>query len=331
MFANIINKIKSNISVSWTVYLFLGVLAFNFANNIIVFALLAIISKVLMFIFSKRKINTELLLGLVLCIIPLLSLCLFSIVSKFNLDENADYSVTRYIFLILSFISIPLLGFQSRTTSKFDIKKGLKTIYLMIALWMVINLFITLIQFGPFYTFIYRNRFFFDYGHIGSAPINQMAYMLLGFKVERVSIELFALIASVLSSALLGVIFTSSKEDKSSFIIYLVTGLIGVLCLLLTLDKSLLIGYAALIVSFALIILFAKKIIPFNKVTKIVIISIISLIGIYFVLVMLSGFNVLNLEENAFFVNKLTRKYHNFIRTMVEHKVYNGFTPYLIG
>ncbi len=280
---------------------------------------------------NKHKLNKEFLLTLLVSVIPLLSLCLFSMVSKFNLDENANYSVTRYIFLILSFISIPLLGFQSRTTTKFDIKKALKTIYVMIALWMVINLFITLIQFGPFYTFIYKDRFFFDYGHIGSTPINQMAYMLLGFKVERVSVELFALIASVLSSAILGIFFVALKEDKSSFITYLATGSIGLLCLLLTINKSLLIGYVTLIVGFALIILFAKKIIPFNKITKIVIISIVSLIGIYFLLVMLSGFNILNLEENAFFVNKLTRKYHNFIRTMVEHNVYNGFTPYLIG
>ena len=34
MFANIIDKIKSNFSISWVVYFFLGIVAFNFADNI---------------------------------------------------------------------------------------------------------------------------------------------------------------------------------------------------------------------------------------------------------------------------------------------------------
>ena len=57
--------------------------------------------------------------------------------------------------------------------------------------------------------FIYKDRYFFDYGHIASLPVNKIAYMLLGFKVTRVSVELFTLVASVLSSAILGLFFVS--------------------------------------------------------------------------------------------------------------------------
>ena len=46
---------------------------------------------------------------------------------------------------------------------------------------------------------------------------------------------------------------------------------------------------------------------------------------------MLNAFKVLNFDDSAFFVNKLTRRYHNFIRTMVEHQAFKGFTGYLLG
>lgn len=331
MFANIINKIKSNFSISWVVYLFLGIVAFNFANNIIVFGYIALVANALLLIFSKRKFNSEFLLTLLLCVIPLLSLGLFTLTSAYNQDPNVNIGTIRYVFLLISFASVPFLGFQSRVDKKFDIKKAIKTIFIMLSLWMLINFFITLIQFGPFYTFIYKDRYFFDYGHIASLPVDKIAYMLLGFKVTRVSVEIFTLVASVLSSAILGLFFVSYKQDKVSFFIYLITGSIGIFCLLLTLNKMFIIGYFALVVAYTLIVLFGKKIIPFNKVSKIVIFSIVGLIGLYFILVVLSGFKVFQFDENAFFVNKLTRRYHNFIRTMVEHQAFKGFTGYLLG
>ena len=331
MFANIINKIKSNFRISWVIYIFLGVVAFNFANNIIVFASVSILANALFLIFSKRKINSEFLLTLFLCVIPLISLGLFSVISKFNLDGDSNYSTVKYVFLILSFCSVPFLGFQSRGYEKFNIKIAIKVIYILLAFWMLINFLITIIQFGPFYTFIYYDKYFFDYGYFGRLPISKIAYMLLGFKVERITIELFTVVAGVLSSALLGLFFVSYKEDKNSFLTYLVTGSIGLLSLLLTLNKSSVICYVTLIIAFTLIVLFAKKIIPFNKITKITILSIASLIIIYFLLVMFGAFKIFNIEENTFFVNKLTRKYYLFVRTMSEYRTYNGFNGFLIG
>ena len=329
MFANIIDKIKSNFSISWVVYFFLGIVAFNFADNIIVFGCISLVANVLMLIFSKRKFNGEFLLTLLLCVIPLVSLALFTMTSQFNYDVDVNISTVRYVFLIISFVSIPFLGFQSRVDKKFDIKKAIKTIYIMLALWMLINFFITLIQFGPFYTFIYKERYFFDYGHIARLPINMTAYMLLGFKVTSVSTELFTLVACVLASALLGLFFTSFKENKTSFIIYLVTGVIGALCVILAFNTKFIIGYFAFAVGFTLVVLFGKKIIPYNKASKIVIFSIIGLASLYFVLVILNAW--FGWSQGSFFVNKLTRKYHAFVDTLVTAKSFKGFTGYTIG
>ena len=329
MFANIIDKIKSNFSISWVVYFFLGIVAFNFADNVIVFGCISLVANALMLIFSKRKFNGEFLLTLLLCVIPLVSLALFTMTSQFNYDPDVNISVVRYVFLIISFVSIPFLGFQSRVDEKFDVKKAIKTIYIMLALWMLINFFITLIQFGPFYTFIYKERYFFDYGHIARLPVNMTAYMLLGFKVTRVSAELFTLVACVLASALLGLFFTSFKENKTSFIIYLVTGVIGALCVILTFNTKFIIGYFALAVGFTSVVLFGKKIIPYNKISKIVIFSIIGLAGLYFLLAVLNG--VFKFTEGGFLVNKLTRKYYNFVDTVITTKAYKGFTGYTIG
>ena len=329
MFANIINKIKSNFSISWIIYFFLGIVAFNFANNIIVFGSISLVANILLLIFSKRKYNGEFFLTLLLCILPLVSLGLFTMTSHYNYDPDVNISKARYVFLIISFISIPFLGFQSRVDKKFDVKKAIKTIYIMLALWMLINFFITLIQFGPFYTFIYKDRYFFDYGHIARLAVGKTAYMLLGFEVTRVSIELFTLVACVLTTALLGLFFTSFKEDKSTFIIYLVAGVIGALSVLLTLNKQFIIGYFTFAVMATLIVLFGKKIIPYNKTSKIVIFSIIGLASLYFLLVVLNAW--FDWSKGSFFVNKLTRRYHTFISTLVTTKAYKGFTGYTIG
>ena len=164
--------------------------------------------------------------------------------------------------------------------------------------------------------------------------------MLLGFKATAVSIEYFTIFASLLSSAILGVFFVSYKEDKGSFLVYLVCGCMGLLCILLTLNKGLLVSYAALFVGFALIVLFAKKIIPYNKTTKIVIFSIVGLAALVFVIFMLSALNIKPfstfIEENVFLnklfnTNRIIRKYHNIVRAMVDYDAYRGFTGYLAG
>ncbi len=164
--------------------------------------------------------------------------------------------------------------------------------------------------------------------------------MLLGFNVTVVTVEFFTIFASILSSAILGLFFTSFKEDKRSFLTYLVCGCIGLLCIFFTLNKSLIIAYLALIVGMILTVLFGKKIIPFNKNTKITIFCIAGLVSLIFIIFVLNALNVQPLanviEGNAFLnklfnTNKVIRKYHDLIRTMVDCKGYRGFTGYLAG
>lgn len=340
MLSKFFNSLKNDFSISWIVYIFLGIVAFNFADSFITLVILSIVANIILLIFIRKRLDIEFLLTLILSVIPLFSVAIFAMTSKFNLDPNANYSTSKYIFLILSTFSVPFLGFQSRACGKFEIKKALKVIYVMLAIWMLINFFITIIQFGPFYTFIYKDRYFFDYGHIASMPINNIAYMLLGFKVERVSTELFCLVAGVLSSAILGVFFTSRKDDKRSFFVYLICGSIGLLCIILTLSTSLILGYIALLVSFTLIVLFGKKILTFNKPVKIVTFSLCGIAGLLYIVFMLSALNVQplagsiegNFALNKFFnANRVIGKFHKITRAMVDSKCINGFTPMLIG
>ena len=340
MFENVLTKIKNNFSFRWIAYFFCAFLAFNFSNNIIVFTCLSLLGNVIFLIFGNRKHKDVNLLTLCCCVIPLTGFCVFCLKSGFNLDPNSNHNLTNYIFLIIASISIPFLGFQARAEKKFEIKTAIKIIYCALAFYMLINLLLTLINYGPLYTFIYSDRFFFDYGHIGRLPVGKTAYMLLGFKTDVVTIELFTMFASLLFSAILGVFFVSYNEDKRSFLIYLICGCIGLLCILLTLNKGLIISYLALVVGFSLIILFAKKIIPFNKTTRIVTYSIAGIVFIIFVVFMLSALNVQPIanaiECSPFFnrlfnANRVIGKYHNLIREMSNSKAFSGFTGYLVG
>lgn len=332
--------IKENISIAWIVYFFLGIVALNFANSFIALIVISILANAAFLILNNKKLNTEFLLTMLLSVIPLVGIVLFSMISKFNLDPDSNYSTAKYIFLALGAFSVPFLGFQSRTTAKFDIKKAIKVIYIGLAIWMLINFIITLFKFGPFYTFIYKDRYFFDYGHIARLPVDRIACMLLGFKVEYVTAELFCLVSSVLSSAVLGVFFVSFKDDKRTFFEYLICGCIGLLCIILTLNKKLMLAYIVLVLGFTLIVLFAKKIIKWNKITKIITFSLCGLAGVIYVIFMLKALNVQPLANaiadneflNRFFVtNRVINKHFGIVRSMADNNCLNGFTPYLVG
>lgn len=333
------DTIKNNFKVEWIIYFFLAFVAFNFANSLIAFVCISLLGNIILLV-KKKKYSDVGLLTLAMSVFPLLAFLVFLVTSNFNLDPSSNLGIANLVFLFIGCISIPFLGYQVRISDKINIKNIIKTIYIALAVYMLINLLITLINYGPFYTFIYKDRFFFDYGHLSRLSIDKSAYMLLGFKVTITTIEFFSIFASILSSAILGLFFVSYKEDKRSFLVYLICGCIGLLCILATLNKGLLISYAALVVGFAITVLFAKKIIPFNKTTKIIIYSLLGLAGFIYIIFMLCALNVQPIanciENNAFlnrlFINnKILRKYHNFIRAMSDCNGYRGFTGYLIG
>ena len=307
MLKKTLDTFKNNFKVEWIAYFFLALLAFNFSNSLIAFVCISLVANVILFI-KKKKYNDTNLLTLALCTFPLLGFLVFLVSSNFYLDPSSNFDIANFVFIFIGCLSIPLLGFQVRISEKVNIKNIIKIVYIALAVYMVINFLITIINYGPFYTFIYKDRYFFDYGHLSRLSIDKTAYMLLGFKVSIVTVEFFSLFASVLSSAILGLFFVSYKEDKRSFLVYLVCGCIGLLCMLLVFNKTLVISYAALLVGFVLTVLFAKKIIPFNKTTKIIIYSLLGLVAIVFIIFMLCALNVQPIAsaiENNAFLNKL--------------------------
>lgn len=340
MLKNMLTRIKNNFSVEWLIYFFLVFAALNFGNNIYVLVSLSVVANIFMLIFGKRKINQVNLLTLLLCIIPIFGCIIFCCMSSFNLDPNSNFKVVDYVFAFIGCLSVPFLGFQARISGKFNIKTAFKVFYCALAAYMAINFLITLINYGPFYTFIYSDRFLFDYGHIARLPVGKTAYMLLCFKSEVVTAEYFSLFASLLSSAILGAVFVSYKEDKRSFLTFLICGCIGLLCIILTLNKGLIVAYLALALSFALVILFGKRKITFGKTTKIVTFSIVGVISFVYLIFMLNALNIQPLAqaiESNNFLNKLFNtnrvfvKYRNIVRAMADTKVFGGFTGFLIG
>lgn len=333
----IINKIKNNFSIYWAAYFFLIFVAFNFIDNYIVFISLGIAANFVLFFFDKKKIDDKNLLWFFLSIIPLFGLGFFAMTSKFNMDYNANYSTARMIFLMIGLIYIPFLGFQVRMSDKFNIKKALMFIYLALGVWMLINYLITLFSFGPFYTFIYPNKYFFEYGHVGRIAIGETAYMLLGFSATRVTVSFFNIFACVLSSAILGVFFVSYKEDKRSFLMYAICGSIGLLSMILTLSKETAPADIVVLIGFALVVLFGKKIIKFNKPVKIVTYVIAGLAGLGFVLFFLNALGILHLDGNGalsviFGENGFLGRYHDILAPINgDTKHLDGYDGFLVG
>ena len=331
---------KKNIFLSILTCIIFAFIAILSTCNIFVFVGICVACIGFIFILKKRKYDVSELLSLFLFAIPIFGFSLFVITSKFNLDPNAEGYVPEQICFIFATLLLPFLGYQCRDLQGFDLKRIIQIVYKLLAFWMFINLFITLIKFGPFHALIYKNKYFYEYGHLTRLPIGQMAFMFLGARVERVSLEFFIMFAGILSTSILGLFFVRFEQDKRSFLTYLICGCVGLLCLLFTINKQSIFVYIFLAIASALIVLFGKGILKFNKVTKIVVYSLCGVAGVLFLLFMLNAFDVQPLADgikNAKFFNRLfnTNRYSKYAKQILssvfQGKLFTGFTGYLIG
>lgn len=129
------------------------------------------------------------------------------------------------------FLAIPgffLLGISSRRIKGFNVETALLCIGVGAAILVLVGLFSTWVQYGFFYTLLYKNTPNYYYNGALYDVTNEMSW-LSGLKLNEVSIKYAGIFGVSLCAAIPALMFISPKKDTRKFIIVAAIGLVGIL------------------------------------------------------------------------------------------------------
>lgn len=234
----------------------LAIVGFTLANSVILFASLGLVICILLFVIYRKQVKTDSLTSLAYFIMPLVIYAILTVVSPF---ARYDLNVADRIFIPIALLAFSFSGYLVAYDHNFSIKTAMIVIYSAIAIYTLINLFITMIQLVPFYAFRFPNgRIYYD-GEPSKVTLSAMAYALMGFKMTEVSITYFSFFPTMLFTAVIALFFIPFKKDRQSFIVFVLFAFIGFLALFLTPSKITLLGDLIVIVVVIIMVLFGKQ------------------------------------------------------------------------
>lgn len=260
----------------------LAIVGFGLGNSFIFYSILSVVILGLTIFASIKQVNKDGLSSYLFFAFPILIFGLIATFSYFNKDQAFNLYGGLSCFVPIGLTCFAATGYFLSINKEFKIKTALLVIYSAIALFTLINLFITFIHFSPFHTIIYKNKYIYFDGAPSSAPVSEMAYMLMGFQLSETSIATFSLYPSVLLSAFVPLFFMKFKDDKKTFALYLAFGCLGLISLLFTVSKMSLFSDFLVVFVLAILILVLKGVI---KQKPLVVISIT--FGVIFVICLL--------------------------------------------
>ena len=290
----------------------LAIIAFGLGNSYIFFTILGAVLSIASILVVFKQIKVDGITSFAFFLFPLVVYGLLALLSSFTDDPSYSLGNAKFIipFCLLFFA---VIGYALSINKDFKIKHALVVIYSAIALITVINLLVTMIEFVPFHTVIYKNKYMFYDGAQSELPVSEMAFALMGFKFTEVSIKYFSLFPTLLLSAFVPLFFIKFKEDKKLFVTFLVFGCIGFVSLLVT--PTLFTILTDILVIAALLVWVAAVKLHWDKKFKIFLAVLLGLAVIVFIIVLINaqgGSNVLtNLIKNNSVLNRLfnTNKY----------------------
>lgn len=194
-------------------------LIFQYAGFVIsIFAFFAAMKN-----FDKKEIGSLLLIG-----IPVLLLGIFSAFGKLfggfsNFGQNFG--------VLLAIPGFFLLGLSARRIDSFKVDVALICLGVGAALLMLISLVITWVQYGFFYTLLYKGTPNYYYNGALYNVTTEMSW-LNGISIIEVSLKYSGLFGLCLCSAIPSLLFISPREETKKFAIVGAIGLVGLLSII---------------------------------------------------------------------------------------------------
>ena len=206
----------------------LALTAFNFGDISYIFALaggfLAVVG--IFFLLNVEK-NKKSLLWALIPTAYLLLISIFAVASPFA----KAYSNLENIALFISLPGFFIIGYIVRKMKDVKPKLVLLVIGGGLAAITLFGLFSTIIEYGLFYSLIYKNKPMYYY-NAETFNVTKEMYWLTGFQFNEVYVEYGSLFAVLCGAFLPGLLFLKPKEDRNEFIVCAVVGGIGLLTLL---------------------------------------------------------------------------------------------------
>ncbi len=251
-------------AVSFLLLEILAIISFSLGSSFIFFAILAVVILGLTIVVTFRQIKLDGVASFGFFLFPILLFGLISILSYFKEDPTFLMYHSPFLFLVpLGLTCFAASGYFVNLTGAFKIRYALIVIYSGIALLTFINLFVTMIQFVPFYTIRYSDYYYYYDGSRSPESIGGMAYFLMNFSMVEVSLSYFSFYPMILLTAFLPLGFMKYKENKKLFLTYLGFGVLGLITIILTISKITLLMLFGVAVLIGLIAIFTKF--EFNK------------------------------------------------------------------
>lgn len=288
---------KNKSLVTFAILEIVGLLAFNFAgiSNVLAFigGILAIVSGAFVFGITEQKKD------LLKFIIPIALLFIVSGFGAFG-QFSKLFKTAANIGLFIAIPGFFVLGCALR---KFDDVKPNTILFIVggaIAALSLFNLFSTVIEYGFFYSLIYRKTPNYYYNGIPYDVTKEM-FSLSGFEFMEIFIEYGSLLAIVCAAYISGLFFFSPKEQSLDFKLSAIIGSIGIATLLVIPNLKAL-AVLAVCMIFAIVIKYLKK---YKKTQKIIGISFISVLGISVIFFIVALINAAVGYKLPGFFNKL--------------------------
>ena len=236
----------------------LAFISFYLGHSFLLYGILSVVLVILLVLVTFRQIKKDGITTFAFFLFPVFVFGLLTALSQFNYSSVGAIGVAESVFVPICLTCLGLSGFLSSYIKGFKIKLVMMVIYGALAVFVLINLFITMIYYVPFYTLIYKNSYIVYDGKPSVLPIGSMAYMLFGFQVKEVTLEYWSLFPSILLTSVIPLFFIKFKENKRDFLIYLSYAVLAFLSLLFTISKYTIITDVVLVMGIAIIILSAK-------------------------------------------------------------------------
>ena len=259
-------------------------IAFSFGASFTLYGGLALALLVLLILFLIKEIKERGVTEIIFLLFPLL---VFGLITAIGIYVKGhvilgDFSIAEQVFIPFALVSMAGCGYLLAINKTFKIKTFLIVIYGALALLTLINLLANLINFGPFYTIIYKGYYMYYAGKRSSVPVNEIAYTLEGLKFIEAKMSHYVLYPALLLTSVFMLCKINPKDNKRDFLIFLSYGIIACLAFVFVPSKLALIacGFIALI---AAVMFLFYKVKASRKVLKtILFVEILLLFGMLF-------------------------------------------------
>lgn len=284
---------KNNSFIKVAIFLLMeimAILSFSLGNNFIFYAILMLLITGVISFISYKEFSKDGFSTFFFFLFPLLVYGFLTALSHFTEDPAYVLGSNKIVNLIIAFglTGFAVSGYLFSTHQEIKISQVLLVIYGALAIYVLINLFATMVEFEPFYTVKYRNYYIYYDGVMNETPVGSMAFALMGFSFEEVSVQYFTFFANILLSSSLGLFFIKYKENKKTFLAFCAFTALAVISIILTINKYCLLFTLLEVVTLAIIICLIKfKVI--RPYAKYVFIGVGVLAGLFFLVMVLNA------------------------------------------